>query len=661
MRYARRSRIGPVVTVLVFSLLFSVVIIPRASACTPPDTPFNVDSRGSYLLEGVRLTATVRLGAAALCASSSGLAVLNVSDPLSPSVVTTRAAGGAVGLDIDVADGFAWVAASDGRVYVYDVSDPFAPVAEGSVLLGTDVYAVDARGDRLYIGASDGVHVFDISAAPTATEVGFYATLEPVTDVLAIGDVLYIGYSYYSVAALAEMTPQCYPTTVVALGVAGDTPVVLDSHQVPYGDVRLAVSGDGTTLFTAISFPGGGSYLKVFDISVPGALNYLVALDTGKGGAIDIAVSGDMVLLGGMFDMRLYNMSEPLVGYLAGFSPDGGSAVTWADDAGSTFYAVDPVDGSLDVYAYAPVSERSLGPTRYETAVDLNDEFVTSEYVVLATGGNFPDALSAAPLAYALNAPVLLVEKGSIPSAVKKKITDLGATKAYVLGSTNAVGTTIQTQLQGLGMLPGNIKRLGGASRYDTAAAIALELKAIKGGAPIKTAFIATGETFPDALAASAIAAKMGAPVLLVTKNSIPQVTAYALSALGVTDTVVLGGGNAVSGAVFAALPSPVRLEGADRYGTAKAIADWALDSSGGGFVADELFVVTGLNFPDAMPCGVVAANHDAVMVLVNGDVPAATQAFLAARKSSIANVRIVGGTGAVSSDVERVVVGLLK
>jgi len=657
MQHALRSRARPLSAVVALSLFISIVIIPPALACTPPDELFNLTDSGSYLIDGVQPVASARVGTYVFSAARPGLAVLDVAIATDPSVVATAAAGDATGVDIDVEGAIAWLAASDGRVYAYNVADPSAPVALGNYLVGDGPLSVDASGDRLYVGAANGVRILDVSDPAAVSQVGFYATPEPTTDVLVVGDVLYAGYSHYSVLA----TYETYGTTVISLDISSDTPSLLDSHGVPEGRVKLAVSGDSTNLFTAISYPGGSSYLKVFDISDPGVLHYIAMFSTGYKGAVDIAVSGDMVLLAGLEDTRLYDMTDPVVGYMVGFSPDGSRSVIWPDDTGTLFYALNASDGWLDVYAVVPVSERSLGPNRYDTAVDLNDEFKTSEYVVLATGANFPDALAAAPLAYALGAPVLLVESCDIPDKVADKIQALGATKAYILGSQGAISDTVRTQLIGLGMADGDIKRLGGESRYETAALIALELKVVKGGAPLTTAFIATGEKFPDALAASAIAAKMGAPVLLVHQDYIPAVTAAAITQLGVTETIILGGENAISDSVVAQLPSPTRLEGADRYATAKAIADWAMDESGEGFAATELFIVTGRNFPDAMPCGVVAATHSSVMLLVNEDVPWSTEAYVNSRKASITGLRIVGGTNAVSTDVERVLVGMLK
>ncbi|MDZ4179722.1 MAG: PQQ-dependent sugar dehydrogenase, partial [Coriobacteriia bacterium] len=87
---------------------------------------------------------------------------------------------------------------------------------------------------------------------------------------------------------------------------------------------------------------------------------------------------------------------------------------------------------------------------------------------------------------------------------------------------------------------PTTLTRIAGANRYQTAAAIARA--AFPSGS--STAVVATGEQFPDALAASGLAGALGAPVLLTTANSAHPALLSALGpapgGLGVTDVVIV-------------------------------------------------------------------------------------------------------------------------
>lgn len=292
----------------------------------------------------------------------------------------------------------------------------------------------------------------------------------------------------------------------------------------------------------------------------------------------------------------------------------------------------------------------------------MSRKFASADWVVVATGANYPDALAGAPLAYELGGPILLSHpRNGLSAAARAEVARLGATHALILGGAGVVPANVASQLAAAGVPAGNISRIAGANRYDTSARIAMRLKAERGGGAITTAFIATGENFPDALAASGLAARMGAPVLLVTPRGVPSQTAAALSALGVTDTLVLGGPVAVPSAVSGRLPSPVRLAGADRYATAVKVAGWALDSSGAGFAPGTVIVATGTNFPDALSSGVLGAVDSATTVLVHGDVPSATRTFLTGRAADIDTLYVIGGPGAVSTAVERVCVSLIR
>ena len=64
-------------------------------------------------------------------------------------------------------------------------------------------------------------------------------------------------------------------------------------------------------------------------------------------------------------------------------------------------------------------TERIEGATRYETSVNIAKKFFTdTDCVVLAYGNNFPDGLSGGPLAYMLEAPLILTADGKDSAAV---------------------------------------------------------------------------------------------------------------------------------------------------------------------------------------------------------------------------------------------------
>lgn len=151
----------------------------------------------------------------------------------------------------------------------------------------------------------------------------------------------------------------------------------------------------------------------------------------------------------------------------------------------------------------------TAGANRYETAALASVAYFSSaDNVVLCNGRNFPDALSAAPLAKALNAPLLLTEADVLPPTAATEIARLAPSKIWVIGGTSVVSTAVYNQLDATYAM----ERISGANRYETAAAVAqkgLDNRWID----LDSVGFATGENFPDALGAGAALGYYGSPL----------------------------------------------------------------------------------------------------------------------------------------------------
>lgn len=174
------------------------------------------------------------------------------------------------------------------------------------------------------------------------------------------------------------------------------------------------------------------------------------------------------------------------------------------------------------------------GSNRFSTAAliadDAFDAGVPIAYV--ATGRDFPDALAAAAAAGAQGGPVLLSEKDSLPAATRNALISLQPEEIVVVGGTNAIGTAVEAELATLA----STRRVAGTNRYDTAAKLADFVSAPS------TVFVATGLSFPDALAGAAAAGALGVPLLLTQPDAVPGPTSLALRSLSPDKVVVLGG-----------------------------------------------------------------------------------------------------------------------
>lgn len=160
---------------------------------------------------------------------------------------------------------------------------------------------------------------------------------------------------------------------------------------------------------------------------------------------------------------------------------------------------------------------RRDGADRYETAAFLAEGFFDSATAVfVATGQNFPDALSAGPAAAGQQAPTLLVTSASIPPATEAQLRRLRPSVVYVVGGPDVVSDGVATQISSL--TGGRVERVAGDDRYATAAAVADRFFE----ATTPSLVLATGVNFPDSVAAGAVAGALSSPLLLVDGNDIP-------------------------------------------------------------------------------------------------------------------------------------------
>lgn len=214
---------------------------------------------------------------------------------------------------------------------------------------------------------------------------------------------------------------------------------------------------------------------------------------------------------------------------------------------------------------------------------------------------------------------------------------------------------TIDAYLQDLQSLVANrTHRLGGANRYQTA----IEISA-NNFFESDWAIIASGASFPDALAAAPLAGVLQAPVLLTPRNHLPTGLIAELARLKVTNIVVIGGTGAVGDAVWNELgsisPSSMnRIAGADRYETAAMVAlEVALMNQDDGLQPRATFVCRGDAFPDALAASPFAYTQRIPILLTRSTALPISSAGAWFKLSALNDTAyVVGGTGAVDNIV---------
>jgi len=307
-----------------------------------------------------------------------------------------------------------------------------------------------------------------------------------------------------------------------------------------------------------------------------------------------------------------------------------------------------------------PAFDRISGANRFETSAALSREVILdgerAPVVYLVNGAGFADALSAGPAAAARQGVLLLTARDSIPAPIQAELERTNPLEIVIVGGTGAVSSAVEVAARAYVDDPSDVRRLAGSDRYATSLAVVTDALA---GQPANTPiWIATGRSFPDALAAGPAAAHLDGQVLLIDGASI-GVSAPVMTLLKTHQPAyinVVGGPGAVTEGAYQRIiidllpvytPSVQRLGGVDRYDTAEQINDWAFAWSG----FDIAFIATGAGFADALAGSTTAAAFRAPIYLSRPScLSVSTYEELLAKWSRFAIG--IGGTGALSDRV---------
>jgi putative cell wall-binding protein len=351
-----------------------------------------------------------------------------------------------------------------------------------------------------------------------------------------------------------------------------------------------------------------------------------------------------------------------------------------------------------------PLEARIGGSDRYETAAKIAQNMSNaSRYAILASGENFPDALSSNYMSAAFNAPILLTRKNNVPQVTKAALRQLGTNTVFVIGGPAAVSQGVASDIDddtayfpGGNLTVGNdtidVVRIAGDNRYETNreaneyAAANWDGPSPVGrtqptfGQPSKlTALVATGEDFADALSAGPATwgvqdtfgpVQGGLPLILTRSGSLSPEAGSQMSAFGIDHAVIVGGTSAVSDAVETAIKgtgaSTARLAGTNRYDTATKVATWvttpsaATATTGGGLGFDDTavedewaYLATGQKFADALAGGPLAgANASPIVLTPSTTLAPETKAWLTAKAAQYSQITALGLGAAVASSV---------
>ena len=286
---------------------------------------------------------------------------------------------------------------------------------------------------------------------------------------------------------------------------------------------------------------------------------------------------------------------------------------------------------------------RIFGQNRYETCIKIADYYLERNKVdklpavVLATGKDFPDALTGAYLANVNHAPIMLIDSTSqtvITTYIKNHLASNGT--VYVLGGTGAVDDSWIADLSGY-----NVKRMDGLNRFETNLSI-LKESGVKGG----DIFVCTGLNYADSLSASGI----DMPILIVGASLREDQKAYLAG--GTWNFHLVGGDTVVTTDVENQLKAygtiADRTYGSDRFATSKAMAEKFVGET------HEAVLAYGANFPDGL-CGGPLAYTMGSPIILSGSTPAQNTSGIAyTTGKNISSGLVLGGPALIDDQTVR-------
>ena len=183
------------------------------------------------------------------------------------------------------------------------------------------------------------------------------------------------------------------------------------------------------------------------------------------------------------------------------------------------------------------------GADRYATAVTISRQLGTPAKVFLATGLSFQNALISGVAAAGKDGVVVLTADGQMPPATKDYLDSYPSVERIAVGPQASIADPTAT-------------KVAGSTVYDTARLLAQQYFP----AP-RTAALASGAVFADALAGGAHIGRLSGPLLLSEPTQLPTPVAGYLSMnkASISTATLYGGTTALSSSVEAAIRANLR------------------------------------------------------------------------------------------------------
>ncbi|EGW37403.1 cell wall-binding repeat-containing protein [Desulfosporosinus sp. OT] len=256
-------------------------------------------------------------------------------------------------------------------------------------------------------------------------------------------------------------------------------------------------------------------------------------------------------------------------------------------------------------------TERIAGQDRVETALKISQKgWDSAQTVILCEYSDYPDSIASTPFAVSLDAPILLTAGNSIDPRVFQELQRLKPQKVILLGGIACLQPSIEKELDNSAL---KWERIGGIDRYETSVLLAKHLSS-------DSLILANGDNFPDALSAATFAGIKQIPIVL-TSTTLPDSVIQYYQEASPKHLIVIGGEVVVPSTELTRNKFTVetRLGGQDRYETNAKVVTYMK----GTYESNDLFLASGITFPDAVAGTVLASKVKAPLLLTEKeDIP---------------------------------------
>lgn len=326
-------------------------------------------------------------------------------------------------------------------------------------------------------------------------------------------------------------------------------------------------------------------------------------------------------------------------------------------DATSIACASNTTVGSLDSTIAAASSARfarALGSSIYARSAALSAQtFTTATASAVLVNPANRGAVAAAPaLAATVSGPVLYTAAGSMTSLVASELVRLGTRRVYVVGPVSSVGTAVVDQLRLAGI---SVVRVTGSDSAGTTAAVLRKVKALSGTRFSRRVIVVNASRPTDIGAATALAYRLRAPIVLTSKYSASTAVARAMRDTGVRSAVLVGTSSNLSSTLVrrlsAARVSSVRRSGATPAATAASVSAYALSKRWATYATVGTAGSMNSDISDMTLAGCFAGRRRGVLLFATANsVPAETSRALTAHRSAVTRMRVMAPPTRVST-----------